>query len=492
MMAWLSPDFLFRNALLGGLGVALLCSALGVYLVLRRLVLIGVALPQASAAGIALVFWLSGHVHTGGASQHGLALLGSLGATFGALAALLLAQHRARVPAEWGVGALFALTSAATILFVAMNPTGDLEMANLLRGELLALTAGDLAEITAATAAVAALLVLFRRELLVTSFDPEFARTIGRVPLRSDALLYGLLGAGISLGVMNAGPLVVFGFLVLPALAALQIAPGIGWAFALSAGFAAASFLGGFGVAYRVDLPTGPVAVALAGVLWLAAAALARLRERRRTAVAAAAALLAVALVLPTLGCGGRLGLGAPRPLGPLPAGTLPPLAADRPIAVLPFANETGLDLHLPSANPLQDLPRAVGDPFAPPVATVPDVLTQRAAFELARRGYTVVPDDRVRGVVPHAVGDLASAARIARDAAPGACALQGTLRRFTITNTGLLLVRLDLALVDPATSRVLWTGSAQRPVAIRSAQTYQEILLDAGGPIFADAFGSR
>ena len=52
MSELLSPDFLFRNAILGGLGVALLCSLLGIYLVLRRLVLIGVALPQASAAGI--------------------------------------------------------------------------------------------------------------------------------------------------------------------------------------------------------------------------------------------------------------------------------------------------------------------------------------------------------------------------------------------------------------------------------------------------------
>ena len=53
MTAFFSADFLFRNAILGGLGVAVLCSVLGIYLVLRRLVLIGVALPQASAAKVA-------------------------------------------------------------------------------------------------------------------------------------------------------------------------------------------------------------------------------------------------------------------------------------------------------------------------------------------------------------------------------------------------------------------------------------------------------
>ena len=52
--------------------------------------------------------------------------------------------------------------------------------------------------------------------------------------------------------------------------------------------------------------------------------------------------------------------------------------------------------------------------------------------------------------------------------------------------------MRLDLALVDPESAEVLWQGSAQRPVAVRSALTEQEVLLDAGPAIFAEAFGSR
>ena len=77
MSVLFSPDSLFHNAILGGLGVALLCSLLGVYLLLRRLVLIGVALPQASAAGIAAVFWLTGHGHGGGAATPAALACGS-------------------------------------------------------------------------------------------------------------------------------------------------------------------------------------------------------------------------------------------------------------------------------------------------------------------------------------------------------------------------------------------------------------------------------
>ena len=488
-MEFFSPDFLFRNAILGGLGVALLCSVLGVYLVLRRLVLIGVALPQASAAGIAGVFWLSGHAHAEGQGAHFVALAGSLVASFAALAFLLLGRHRARVPAEWGVGALFAITSAATVLFVALNPTGDLEMSNLLRGELLAITLRDVQVIGAAIALVGALFVLFRRELLLTSFDPEFARTIGRNPLRYDALLYALLGGSIALGVMNVGPLVVFGFLVLPALAALRIAPGIASAFVLSAAIAAISFVGGFAVAYCADLPAGPVGVAVAATIWAAIGLAAQLRERRRT-VAAAAVLLAL---LPLLGCAsGLFGGGNPRALTALPRGSLPDLDPTRPIAVLPIENATGNDLRLQNANPLKDLARAAGDEFSTPPATVPDLLQQRAIAELQRRGYPVVAFAEVRAAVPHAYDDALSAVHAGARAGLDGYVLYGTLRRFTITNSGLLLVRLEVALLDTAGEKLLWTGAAKRPVPIQSALTMQEVLLDAGGPIFSEAFDDR
>jgi ABC-type Mn2+/Zn2+ transport system permease subunit len=480
-----STDFLFRNAILGGLGVALLCSVLGVYLVLRRLVLIGVALPQAGAAGIAGVFWATGHGHAGGDQAHLLALAGSLGATFAALALLVAARRRSAQPAEWAVGALFAISSAVTVLFVALNPRGDLEMASLLRGELLAITRVDLLVLAGALFLVGSLFFLFRRELLLSSFDPEFARTLGRDPLRYDGLLYGLIGGGIALGVMDAGPLVVFGFLVLPALAGLRLAASFRLLFALSAAIAAVAFLAGFEISYRADLPTGPVSVAVAALLWAGASVAARLRAR------SAALLLLLALSFGSFGCAALSGREA-APLGALPRGSLPELDPTATIAVLRIGNETGLALRVPEANPLHDLGRAAGDPFAAPGTSVPDLLQQRAALELERRGYRVVPIAAVRDAVPGTPESPAEAARMAAGAGLDGPVLQGTLRRFTVTQTGLLLVRLELALVDASSQQVLWTGAAKRPVAIQASQTWQEIVLDAGGPIFADAFGSR
>jgi ABC-type Mn2+/Zn2+ transport system permease subunit len=486
------PAMLFRNAVLGGLLVALLCSLLGVYVVLRRLVLLGVALPQAGAAGIAAAFWLTGHAHQPGAGGHTIALLGSLLATFGALVLVLVGQRLASSPAEWGIGALFAVASAATVLFVAVDPTGDLEMTNLLRGELLSLGDRDLAILALAGAAALLLFFAFRRVILLASFDPEFARTIGGRPGRADALLFGLLGTTIALGVMDAGPLVVFGFLVLPALAALRLAPSLGAALAISAAIGVLCSVSGFALGYRADLPTGPASVALAAGCWLASAAVTWLRRSRRRGAAAHAA--SIALLLATawpgaLGCGGLFGARASET--PLPRGTLPDLSGRGLVVVARIRNETGSALRLASGNPLTEAKRAVGSPDDPGW-TVMDALQQRAVSELARRGVAVNGFEADRNLLPDVPADPQAAARDARAAGIESPVLFGRLRRFTVTQTGLLLVRLELALLDPRTGEPLWSGAADRPVPVRSALTSQEILLDAGPAIFAEAFGSE
>ena len=486
-MEMFSPDFLFRNAVVGGWIVCVMCSVLGVYVALRRMVLLGVALPQAGAAGIALVFFLTHHVHgEGGGGAHWLALAGSLGVTFAALALLVVGSRGSRTPVEWKIGAALAVASAATLLIVALNPTGDLEMTSLLRGELLAISDRDLAFLAAAAFAVGLIFVLFRRELLLVSFDAEFARTIGKDPARWDALLYFLLGVSISVGVMTAGPMVVFGFLVLPALAALRLTTHLFATFLVAAAIGTACSLGGFQIAYRADLPAGPVYVLLAALVWLAASASARLRRRMALA---SSALVLLALAPLVLGCG-LLKSPDERASEPAPRGSLPELAS--PIAVLPFRNETGTSLRLASANPLTELARAIGRDGNDPTLTVLDLLEVRAAQELARRGYAVVPTDSVRAAVKQPPPDATAALALAKAGGLAGPLLVGTLSQFTRNADDLLHVRLELALVDPATGATVWQGSARRPVPVPGAFTLAEVAQDASPAIFAEAFAAH
>ncbi len=479
MTDFLSPDFLFRNALLGGLVACALCGSLGVYVVLRRLVLLGVALPQAGAAGVAAVFFASGHAHPG-AGAHGLALLGSFAATLGALAMLL--PRGASTPVEWRIGGVLAVASAATLLFVALSPTGDLEMTSLLRGELLAISDADLALLCPFALAATALFALFRRGILLASFDPEFARTLGLDPRRYDAVLYLVLGATIALGVMTVGPLVVFAFLVLPALAALRLAPSLAGALIVGAGLGAALSLGGFWVAYHADLPAGPVDVLLAAAAWLATAALARVRGRVRSGVLALA-LACAGGALSTSGCA-SLGGGAPA------RAPFPEIAADTPVAVLPVRNDTGDPLSLRGGNPLRDLPEAAGDPFARPVRTVPDALTDFVHAELAARGVPVLPSASVTRAIPKAPQDGATAVAAARRAGLRGPLLYTRLQRFSVSSQTFLVAWLDFDLRDVETGATLWSSSARRPVPVRGALTLEEVVIDAAPALLEEAFG--
>ena len=168
-----------------------------------------------------------------------------------------------------------------------------------------------------------------------------------------------------------------------------------------------------------------------------------------------------------------------------------PAVPREFPIAVLPFRDETGSSLRRPPPKFMRDVPGPLDDPYAgvPPQAASL-LLQQRAAAELARRGYAVVPPDQVAAALPQPPEDALAATRAARQAGFEGPMLTGTIRRLHVTETGLLQVWLDLALIDPETARVLWSASARRPAKVFPAQTWQEILLDAGGPIFADAFG--
>ena len=213
---------------------------------------------------------------------------------------------------------------------------------------------------------------------------------------------------------------------------------------------------------------------------------------------AAAALLLVAAAALLVPGCASRWQAAEARTQAPLPRGTLPESLATREIAVLPFANATGQALRVPQGL-LGEAKRAVGAAGDDPGVTVPQLLAQRAGAELARRGFATAPPERVDALLggsgtageASAPADPKAAAQRALQAGIQDPVLMGVLRRFTVTQSGLLLVRLELAIVEPRSEEVVWTGSAARPVPIPSALTWQEILLDAGPAIFAEAFGS-
>jgi ABC-type Mn2+/Zn2+ transport system permease subunit len=270
----LSPSFLLRDAVVASVLVGLVCPLVGVYFVLRRMIFLGVALPQVSAAGIALSFWLyrsmvGPHQH-GEAPEQLLAVLGSFGLTLLALLVLVSLERSGREMIEARIGTTYAMAAAATILFLAQDPAGEAHMVGLLKGDILAATRTSLRLMLAVLVPVVAALLAFRKQLLLVSFTLW------------DALLYLVIGATIALGVMVAGPLVTFGFLVVPPLTARLVTQRM-LTFSIAASLIGGiTAFAGFWAAYRYDLPLGPAQVALACLALLVVALASAVRRRAR------------------------------------------------------------------------------------------------------------------------------------------------------------------------------------------------------------------
>src|SRR5262249_17814493 len=174
----LSRDFLLRDALVGSILVGLVCPLVGVYFVLRRMILLGVALPQVSAAGIAFAFLtyrtlVGPHRHFE-TNERVLAMIGSFGFTLIRLLILPAPERRAGT-LEARIGVTYAVAAAATILFLAADPVGEAHMVSLLKGDLLATTGQSLTAMSWVLGVVAVVLLAFRRDFLLVSFDRDLA-----------------------------------------------------------------------------------------------------------------------------------------------------------------------------------------------------------------------------------------------------------------------------------------------------------------------------
>jgi len=263
---WDDAVALFWPAFTAGLLVALTCAVVGVHVVARRMVVVGVALPQAAALGIAVSFlvpaWPLLGNHDAGALAFELAAV-----------ALLVAARRARIGQDAVAGILFVACAALSVLVVQRVPQGLDEVRHLVEGNMLAVHEPELVRVAAALVPVLVLLVLGGRRLLFCSFDRETAAALGIRTGLWEAVFGGSLAVAAAAGVHATGTLFVFGFLVLPAAAALLVGRTAATVFAVAAALALVAAAGGFLLSYEADTPTGPTCCAVALALFLAAAA---------------------------------------------------------------------------------------------------------------------------------------------------------------------------------------------------------------------------
>lgn len=265
MSFWEAFDF-WRDSMAAVLLSAVMCAALGVYVVLRRTIFVGLALTQVSGVGVAMSFWLGSFT---GFDPHAPPVwldprLLSLGFAVGGAITFAFLRGGRRVGGEALIGLGWVLAAAALLLVLSSKRIVQEahEVDDLLYGSAVLVSGSEVLVLLAVAALVLLVHAVFFKELLFVTFDAEMAQTLGYRTRLWDALLYASVGVGISFAVRATGMLPAFGFLVIPSSAALLIVRRLSWAIPLAMALAAAGGALGYYLAFVAELPTGASIVA--------------------------------------------------------------------------------------------------------------------------------------------------------------------------------------------------------------------------------------
>jgi len=237
---------------------------LGLHIVRREIIFVDLALAQVAALGICLAILLGHDSHDWQTTAWSAAF------TMVGAAVLTLTRRGGRgIPQEALIGIVYIVAAAGSFLLLSRSPEGNEELRRTLVGEVLLVRPGEVLRTFALFVIVGAVHVVFRRQFRMLSYDPERGRSEGLRMWWWDFLFYVLFGAVITSFVRIGGVLLVFSYLIIPAVCANIFATSLksqiaaGWAIATLAG------IGGLYASYRLDLPTGAAIVCALGVALL-------------------------------------------------------------------------------------------------------------------------------------------------------------------------------------------------------------------------------
>ena len=254
-------EFAFmQRALLAASFAALVCSVVGVFVVLRGMAFMGDAVAHSSLAGMALAYFFGGNIFWGAFAW---ALPASLAITF--------INHRANIRLDTAIGIIFASGFAVGIILMSRVDNYTADLFGLLFGNVLGVSWGEVALIGFVAGSVLLVIIALYKELLFTAYDATMSAASG-IPVRFIQYLLPLLVGVTTVASLKAvGIVLVLALLVTPAATATLLArrlPGI-MTFSMFTGLI--STMGGLYLSFHAALPTGPSIVVVATGLFLAA-----------------------------------------------------------------------------------------------------------------------------------------------------------------------------------------------------------------------------
>ncbi|HEV3086841.1 MAG TPA: metal ABC transporter permease [Candidatus Elarobacter sp.] len=273
MDGFLAPfqyDFMQR-AFVVALFVGALCSAMGTYVVLRKLSFIGDGLAHASFAGIAIAYLKGANFYAGAAAA---TIITALGIGF--------VHRRGKVSLDTSIGVLFTGAFALGVFLMSRSPRATVDLQSFLFGSILGVSPFDVGMVVGLGLFVALIVGALWRPLLYTSFDPTVAEAAGIRAGFIDYALLVILALTIIVSLQAVGIVLVAALLVTPAAAAGQLTKRFIPMMALSCAFGVFSTVGGLYASYELHASSGATIVLLATLVFFCALGVNAARRPRR------------------------------------------------------------------------------------------------------------------------------------------------------------------------------------------------------------------
>ncbi|MEN6374148.1 MAG: metal ABC transporter permease [Smithella sp.] len=238
-----------QRAILAGSLIAAVCSILGVFLVLRRMSLIGDGLAHATFGSVAVVLLL-------GVSPLYVTLAALPLVMISSLAIFKLTRSK-KIHGDAAIGVVSSIGIAVGIVLASLSGGYNVDLFSYLFGNILTVNQTELFLSVIIFTAVASSVIFFYHDLFAVTFDEELAQSMGVRTKRINVLLFILTAVAAVLAMKVTGIMLVSALLILPPLTALQLSVSFKTTIAASVIFSVLSVVCGIIVSFLLNIPAG-------------------------------------------------------------------------------------------------------------------------------------------------------------------------------------------------------------------------------------------
>lgn len=269
MGEFLAYGFVQRGLLAGSL-VAVICALLGVFLVLKRLSLIGDGLSHVCLTGVAL-----------GLLTQTSPLYMSVPVVLVASLGILQIMEKIKIYGDAAIGIVSAAGLALGILITALAGGFNADLFGFLFGSILTVGRVEVFWCAVLLAALLLFLLFFYRDLIAASFDENFAHTRGIAVRRLNATLIVFTSLAIVLACKVVGIFLISALIIVPPVTALLLAKTFKQVLWISCGTALVSVWSGVYLSFLFNIPSGATIILVSLILLVAAFAYTHWRRQK-------------------------------------------------------------------------------------------------------------------------------------------------------------------------------------------------------------------